>query len=268
MADASDNQRQRGDSETHDPGASGGVPSRRRTQRTAKSNGSDATGQLGTSRLNDVESLSAGSQAKGRPDERPPRPSGREEVIDAIIGATLELCVEGGPHGVSLRRVAERANVNYGLVHRHFGTRTAVLRAAMEMAHKRSYERVAPTTDIGMAIDQILYAGSGTLSKMLAWGILQGEAETVLPTESLSLRRLSELALRERDATSAEESLDTRVRVGTVVAALLGWRLYEQYLTRGLGLDYLSRAELYKLIGPGLIEFITMPIGVASEVSN
>src|SRR6185312_3770884 len=53
------------------------------------------------------------------------RPSGRDEVIDAIISATLELVVEGGPSRVSLRRVAERANVNYGLVHRHFGTRAA-----------------------------------------------------------------------------------------------------------------------------------------------
>lgn len=196
--------------------------------------------------------------------EKAPRPSGREEVIDAIINATLALCVEGGPEGVSLRRVAERANVNYGLVHRHFGTRTAVLRAAMTKAHESSYERVAPTTDIGSAIDRILLEGSGTLSKMLAWGILQGEAETVLPTESLTLRRLSELAIRELDATSAEESLEARVRVGVVVAALLGFRLYEPYLTRGLGLDHLSRDELYEIIGPVLHEFIGSQAGVAA----
>src|SRR3954447_25722397 len=57
-------------------------------------------------------------------------PRGREEVVDAIIDATIELCKTGGPDKVTLRRVAEQANVNYGLVHRHFGTKTAVVTAA------------------------------------------------------------------------------------------------------------------------------------------
>ena len=42
---------------------------------------------------------------------------------------------DGRADKVTLRRVAEQANVNYGLVHRHFGTKAAVITAAMQRAH-------------------------------------------------------------------------------------------------------------------------------------
>ncbi|CAN0485434.1 unnamed protein product, partial [Phaeothamnion confervicola] len=64
-------------------------------------------------------------------DKQRPKPTGRDEVIEAIIQATVELCAVGGPSEVSLRKVAERAHVNYGLVYRHFGTKSEVVKAAM-----------------------------------------------------------------------------------------------------------------------------------------
>jgi AcrR family transcriptional regulator len=183
------------------------------------------------------------------------KPTGRDEVIEAIIRATVELCVAGGPNEVSLRRVAERANVNYGLVHRHFGNKSAVVRAAMTRAYDGTYQAVKSSADLAEAIDHILVEGSGTLARVLAWGILQGQADDVIPAESLTLRRLGELAASEFGVGTADEALATRALVGTLVGALLGWRLFEPYLTRGLGLEHLSRAELYDLIRPTLERF-------------
>src|SRR5690242_20076402 len=110
---------------------------------------------------------------------------------------------------------------------------------------------------------RILLQGSGALSRILAWGILQGEADSVLSTESLTLRRLGDLAIRELPSASAEEALESRVRVAVVVGALLGCRLFEPYLTRGIGLDYLSRRELYALMLTVLRKFIDSDLPTA-----
>lgn len=182
---------------------------------------------------------------------RQPSPRGREQVIDAIIEATIELCRTGGPDKVTLRRVADHANVNYGLVHRHFGTKAEVIKAAMRRAHERSYRvLVEPFPDLETAIGHILVEGSNTLARVMAWGILQGEIDTILPpTESsLMLTGLYQLAVKGSDPKSAADALATRITVGTIIAALLGWRLFEPYIIRGLELGEVGRPAIYRSI--------------------
>ena len=88
----------------------------------------------------------------------------------------------------------------------------------------------------------------------MAWGILQDELDNVLPAEesSLVLTGLSDLAGTNHMAASDAESLSQRAFVGTLVAALLGWRLFEPYLIRGLKLEEHDRADIYKAILPVL----------------
>jgi AcrR family transcriptional regulator len=184
-----------------------------------------------------------------------PGPRGRDQIIEAVIEATIELCKMGGPDKVTLRRVAEQANVNYGLVHRHFGTKAAVITAAMQRAHERSFhDLVESSDDLATALSRILLEGSNTLSRVMAWGILQDELDNVLPAEesSLVLSGLSDLAGAGQKAGSDAEFLSQRAFVGTLVAALLGWRLFEPYLIRGLNLEEYDRADIYKAILPVL----------------
>jgi TetR/AcrR family transcriptional regulator, repressor for neighboring sulfatase len=187
-------------------------------------------------------------------------PRGRDQITDAIIEATIELCKTGGPDKVTLRRVAEQANVNYGLVHRHFGTKAAVITAAMRRAHERSFhDLVEASEDLATALRRILLEGSNTLSRVMAWGTLQDELENVLPAEesALVLTGLSDLAAKDLTEESAADSLSQRAFVGTLVAALLGWRLFEPYLVRGLHLEEYDRSEIYKAILPilqGLVD--------------
>lgn len=183
------------------------------------------------------------------PSEAPPR--GREQVIDAIIEATIKLCRTGGPEKVTLRRVADHAGVNYGLVHRHFGTRAAVIQAAMRRSHERSFHvLVEPFENLETAVSHILVEGSNTLARVMAWGILQGEIDSILPpTESsLMLTGLYQLAVRDSDAKSAADALALRTMVGTLIAALLGWRLFEPYIIRGLKLEGTAQPAIYRSI--------------------
>src|SRR5205807_3220629 len=59
------------------------------------------------------------------------RPTGREEVRAAVLEAATRLFVGRGPASVSLRDIAEEANVNLGLLHRHFGSKSELISAAV-----------------------------------------------------------------------------------------------------------------------------------------
>src|SRR5688572_21293643 len=59
-------------------------------------------------------------------------PRGRNEIIEAILHATEGLLPKHNPTEISLRQIAEAANVNYSLIHRYFGTKESVIRAAHE----------------------------------------------------------------------------------------------------------------------------------------
>ncbi|MFO7557486.1 MAG: helix-turn-helix domain-containing protein, partial [Desulfobacterales bacterium] len=56
------------------------------------------------------------------------KPHGRDEVVTALIRAAAELFSEKGVEAVSLRKIAVRAGVNHGLIHRHFGSKEALRR--------------------------------------------------------------------------------------------------------------------------------------------
>ncbi len=181
----------------------------------------------------------ARSKAKATP------PRGRDEVVEAIISATLSLWVARGPESVSLRAIAARAGVNYGLVHRHFGTKDAVIKAALNRAVERSLELLEPVDDIYAAIDVMLSAETGGFARLLAWAILQGEPEDLFLDEYPVLDRLRELVAKESGLS--KDARETRVLVGSIMVSMFGWRLFEPYLHRGLGLD-LSRSEGDRLL--------------------
>ena len=66
-------------------------------------------------------------------DERPrPRPGGRSaRVVDAVLGAALEVFAERGYAGFSIDEVATRARVNKTTVYRRWPTKSDLVRAAM-----------------------------------------------------------------------------------------------------------------------------------------
>jgi AcrR family transcriptional regulator len=76
-----------------------------------------------------------------------PKPHGRDQVRSAVLTATRDLVAERGPDGFSVREIAARAGVNHALVHRHFGTKSDVLR---EMLALDAAAVVAAVTEAGL----------------------------------------------------------------------------------------------------------------------
>jgi AcrR family transcriptional regulator len=181
------------------------------------------------------------------------KPHGRDEIIESIIDATLSLWTAKGPAELSIRSIAARANVNYGLVHRHFGTKEAVIRAAMNRVVERSMGFIEDSTDLTTVIDSVLPRSTGSHARLLAWAILQYVVDDVLPEQDIFLKRLGDLASAGRDA---DDVMADKVAAGSVLAMLYGWRLFEPYLVRGLGLEELTHEQLDSLIRDNMMAIV------------
>ena len=64
-----------------------------------------------------------------------PAPSGKEEVCKALVSVALQLWTERGM-SISVREIARAAGVNHGLVHRYFGGREGLIRAALNKTRR------------------------------------------------------------------------------------------------------------------------------------
>src|SRR5438067_4529700 len=106
------------------------------------------------------------------------RPTGRDEVVQALLDAADRLFATTGPGDVSLRGIAREAGVNHGLVHRHFGTQDDLLDRLLERSARNWTADLEATGDYAGAINSIFgsdeeaEAGAGMWIRLLAWSLL------------------------------------------------------------------------------------------------
>ncbi|MCB0996179.1 MAG: helix-turn-helix transcriptional regulator [Acidimicrobiales bacterium] len=169
------------------------------------------------------------------------RPTGRDEVVEAILDAADRLFSAHGPADVSLRGIAREANVNHGLVHRHFGTRDDLIDRLLERMATDWSAEVEATGDYTAALDRIMSTptdaegSAGTWLRLLALSLL-----TDSPTRSAETQRRYGTALDALPRLAESEGHDSKDAAITTAAALAlvyGWRLFHPYLRAVLHLD-------------------------------
>lgn len=182
------------------------------------------------------------------------RPTGRAEVVEALLDVADRMFALDAPGDVSLRAIAREAGVNHGLVHRYFGTRDDLVDALMQRVAARWTAASAAVDGFDEAVDSILgsaataEASAGTWLRLLAWSQL-----TDAPQHSGEVQRrhatLDELLppLLERD-----DAEDARVATAVVLALVYGWRFFHPYLRAALHLDDVPFAELHDAVRAGV----------------
>ena len=177
----------------------------------------------------------------------PRRPSGRDEVVAALLDAADRLFSGSGPADVSLRAIAREADVNHGMVHRHFGTRDDLVDRLLERMAHRWTARTQATGDFAGALDSILddpdqaEASAGSWIRLLAWSLLtdapgrSGEAQ----------RRYATLdvlpgMLEDRDPH------DAAITTAAALALVFGWRFFHPYIRAALHLEAVDFDELHE----------------------
>jgi len=166
----------------------------------------------------------------GRPSARPGAPRGEVQVRVALIAAATELFADRGPSAVTVREIADAAQVNHGLVHHYFGSKDGLLSAVLDELGVQSAVALAqqPTRE--------LYASGGAIERhgrILAHLLLEGRD---LADHKSSFPSMHSLIDRYRAGADVSEA-DARTRVAQVAALVLGWQLFEPFLASAAGLD-------------------------------
>jgi len=177
---------------------------------------------------------------------RAPRARGREAVREALLAAATELFAERGPAGVSVRDIAARAGVNHGLVHRHFGSKDAVLRAALDRQWESLLRPVeAAPEDLELLAwlwqpDAVPEAGW----RIMARALLDGYAPRDLRRNFAVMQRLVAASRRQQESGRMAAEFDPRLLAAGGVAMVLGWLVFEPFLIAATGMDDRSLADV------------------------
>ena len=173
------------------------------------------------------------------------RPSGRDEVVEALLDAAERLFAAAGPGDVSLRSIARAAGVNHGLVHRHFGTRDDLIDRLMERTAAKWTDELESTRDYLAAIESILGSDdeapttAGAWLRLLAWSLL-----TEAPNRSGAVQRRYATLDRLLPLLTNGEHDNATNTTAAALALVFGWRFFHPYIRAALHLDNVDFAAL------------------------
>jgi hypothetical protein len=107
---------------------------------------------------------------------------------------------------------------------------------------------VADSPNFASAIDSLFVARGGGFARMLSWAILEGDLDAVLPENFPTLARLVELY-----RPNATDDLEAQAHVALLLAAVLGWGVFEPYLVGHVGLSEVPAERLEALLRRELV---------------
>ena len=157
-------------------------------------------------------------------------PKGKSEVQTALINAAARCFAERGIAQVSIREIAKAANVNHGLVHRHFGSKDGLLKATLRELSTSVDERLK-----GVDRNEPLFAllpkiFGGTKDVGLHWrvvthALLEGMTVAELQDDFPVFERLvqaSKIAGKSHEQAVGQAAL--------IFATGLGYMVFQDYL--------------------------------------
>ncbi len=165
--------------------------------------------------------------------EEPDRPSGRDEVREALVAAGLELVTTNGLQ-FSIRDVADLAQVNHGLVHRHFGSKAGLVEAILERFNRDTLASLDPDGRPGDAT----WADLPEIAVVLARIALETETDPFNrhPVFSSWIESLRGDSASSQDMASLTES-QAKTRVAAAASLALGWALFGRVIAFGVAAD-------------------------------
>jgi AcrR family transcriptional regulator len=170
-----------------------------------------------------------------------------------VLDAAIRLFVDRGPSSVSLRDIAEEANVNLGLLHRHFGSKSELVSAAVGQLVDTlgaSTGDVFASAEMPNELAELVTTPSHAHvahARMVAWLLLDGTNSEILDASHPAMARLVH-----RLATDGLDDDDARC-VGAAVAALaLGWLLFAPFLRAATHCDEVPPAHLHSVLAAAI----------------
>src|SRR4051794_626973 len=155
------------------------------------------------------------------------RPTGPDDVTTAILDAATDLFTERSPATVSLREIARRADVNYGLIHRYYGSKEAVVAAVFRRKSEAGAHVIANAADSDEALGLLMSStgGRAEYARLLAGALVADATSEAIFSRSPAVERLTELIRRDH----GDGHRDARVVAAAAMALSVGWSFFEPF---------------------------------------
>jgi len=171
-----------------------------------------------------------------RSKRRPAR--GPEAVRKSLVSAAARLFAEREPATVTLREIADEADVNHGLVHRYFGSKEALLHAALRA---RAATTIAELSELDDPTALLRALRRAAADPQASWRLL---SRTLLdPTIDLpddySFPGVTTMVhnIQKRQAGgSIDPALDARAVAELGLVCMLGWLQFGSFVSAATGL--------------------------------
>lgn len=177
---------------------------------------------------------------------------GRKATTAAILDAAQELFAARGFNAVTVRDIAERADVSHALVHQYVGSKEDIFRAVLasndHVIASAALDRPDLAGSVSLMMRQGLSGQGRTHALLVARSALSGVHYDRTDGRFESMERLVELAEEAAASASpderAQKDLDPRLVVACVVSLFIGWAAAEPWVRSAVGLQDVDEAEL------------------------
>lgn len=188
------------------------------------------------------------------------KPQGKPAVMAAITEAAAVLISERGSNSITLRDVARKANVNHGLIIRHFGSKENLIRAVgLSMVNTIFEETTSRNED---PLD-ILFGWDNRYSvniRAIVRIMLDDPDGAALIDAKPLIDRLLDWMNEGRRKMRIGSSVDTIIVVFVVACLLFGDELLGPYLSKIMGIPKKS----YQQLRPRIFEAVISGLRKAS----
>ncbi|MEW5812410.1 MAG: helix-turn-helix domain-containing protein [Actinomycetota bacterium] len=155
-------------------------------------------------------------------------------IRPVVLSHAADLFAERGPAATSLRDIAERSNVNAGLIFRHIGNKEAVVAAVLDhLAAELEAARSAAAAPED--VEALAHRNWTVIARALLDGFDVGRMQHSFPN-------VEQLVSVARERLGDEHA--ARVATADALALQLGWRLFGPFLKAATGLTDHMPSEL------------------------
>ncbi len=162
------------------------------------------------------------------------RPRGRDQIRAALIASAPEL-LESHGLDISIRQIAEGANLPHSVIGRYFGSKDELIRSAIDSTLPADREAARHPTSAEEAAIAVFESGIERiriLAQLLQAGMDPRDIRAEAPMISTLVKLIEE---------NQPDHADPRIIAASICALSMGWVLTEAYLIDHTGLDVLER---------------------------
>lgn len=158
-------------------------------------------------------------------------PKGRQAVEEALIAAAADVLAEEGPENAGLREIARRAGVNHGQVHHYFGSKDALMRAAMRHLAAEHFANATERSGGGPFPPPLTLTEDSRYWRAVIRLVLDGHLDIarIEVDDEISVPRRALHALAEARGLDAPD-LDLKCRAATSFSLQLAWAALEEFV--------------------------------------